>query len=333
MNVPEWSTLVALTMRRFAPANIILVYQESRIDWNDFNDIARRIVAKAPHINVHFVVPQDTIDMLPPHVWQLPTITVSFGATGRFVPLRGPVFANKAIPKLNQAALLERAGVATPKTALFQFGMQLSTEEWGEFVILKPASLSLSSSGEGIYLYRSRRLQGLRADDLPEHHFARRTRMLVQRLVDTGERPSKQRITTLFGEPFHWAYSENRAARPSLLASDELLDGAVVSTSASGQRTWSYREPSQEMFDFARRAAAVFPTTPLLGLDILSCNVTGKLYCLEVNAGGNVWHYSSSLAAEERARHPENFPNAQQKHWSFDKAAEILINKALLAAY
>ena len=319
-------------MRRFAPANIILVYQESRIDWNDLNDIARRIVAKAPHIKVHFVVPQDTIDVLPADMWQLPTITVSFGPTWRFVPLRGPVFANKPVSKLNQAALLERSGVATPKTALFQFGMQLNIKEWGEFVILKPASLNLSSSAEGIYLYRTTRLQGLRADDLPEHHFARRTKMLIQPFVDTGERPSKQRITTLFGEPFHWAYSENSTARPPLSVSDDLLDAAVVSTSASGERTWSYQEPSQEMFDFARRAAAVFPTTPLLGLDILSCGVTGKLYCLEVNAGGNVWHFSSSLAAAERAKHPENFPSAQQKHWSFDKAAEILINQAFLRA-
>jgi hypothetical protein len=146
------------------------------------------------------------------------------------------------------------------------------------------------------------------------------------------ERPSKQRIVTLFGEPFHWAYSENSTARPSLLVSDELLDVAVVSTSASGERTWSYKEPSQEMFDFARRAAAAFPTTPLLGLDILTCHATGKLYCLEVTAGGNVWQFSSSLAAEERTKHPENFPNAEQKHWSFDKVAEILINKAFLAA-
>jgi hypothetical protein len=68
------------------------------------------------------------------------------------------------------------------------------------------------------------------------------------------------------------------------------------------------------MFDFARRAA-----------------VTGKLYCLKVNAGGNVWHFSSSFAAAER-KTPENFPSAQQKHWSFDKAAEILINQAFLRA-
>jgi hypothetical protein len=45
-----------------------------------------------------------------------------------------------------------------------------------------------------------------------------------------------------------------------------------------------------------------------------------------------VANYSSSLAAEERAKHPENFPSAEQKHRSFDKAAEILIDQAFLRA-
>jgi len=86
------------------------------------------------------------------------------------------------------------------------------------------------------------------------------------------------------------------------------------------------------MIDLARRVGAVFPNIPLLGLDILRCKSTGKAHVLEINAGGNVWHYSSQLAAKERAAHPEYFPNGHQKQRSFEMVAEILIRKAIAAA-
>jgi hypothetical protein len=156
--------------------------------------------------------------------------------------------------------------------------------------------------------------------------------MLVQRFIDTGERISKQRVTTLLGEPFHWAFSINKGCRPSLASADELLDSAIVSTRASAEREWSFEPPTADVLEIARHAAAAFPSIPLLGLDILRCSTTGKLYVLEINAGGNVWHYSSPLAAKERVSHPENFPSKKQKQRSFDLAAEILIQKALAMA-
>jgi D-alanine-D-alanine ligase-like ATP-grasp enzyme len=89
---------------------------------------------------------------------------------------------------------------------------------------------------------------------------------------------------------------------------------------------------SQDMLDIARRAGAAFPNMPLLGLDLLRCNETDEVYVLEINAGGNVWHYSSPYAAAHRAAYPETYPTEAQKQWSFEKAAEILIQKALTAA-
>ncbi|HNK16693.1 MAG TPA: hypothetical protein PLZ20_19185, partial [Nitrospira sp.] len=62
---------------------------------------------------------------------------------------------------------LSRAGVRTPKTARFLFGMDLSARKWGEFCILKPASLDSTSSGYGLYLYRTERLGHLLPYDLP----------------------------------------------------------------------------------------------------------------------------------------------------------------------
>jgi hypothetical protein len=274
----------------------------------------------------------DTSAVLPLEVWRRPTMTVSFGPLGQFSPQRGSVFANRAISKVLQASRLAEANVATPHTAAFRFGMRLNVREWGEFVILKPAPLRLTSSAEGTYLFRTERLNTIQPENLPERHMARRVPMLVQRFIDAGERISKQRITTLLGEPFHWAFSINKGCRPPLASADELLDSATVSTSASAERDWSFETPPADMLEIARHAAAAFPSIPLLGLDILRCNNTGKLYVLEINAGGNVWHYSSPLAAEERISRPENFPSEKQKQSSFDLAADILIQKALAIA-
>jgi hypothetical protein len=312
--------------------NIVLVHQRLKLHWKDLADISHLIIEKSRHIRVLLVSEVDTADVLPPDVWQWPTMTVSFGPVGRFNPPRGPIFANKAISKVDQAARLAGAGVATPRTKIFRLGEPLDPKEWGEFVILKPKPLRLTSRSDGIYLYRTERLNRLKEQDFPAAHMIRRMPMLVQQFVDTGPRASKQRITTLFGEPFHWAYSANKSPRPPLASADEILDSAIISSAASEDRDWSCAAPSHEMLDTARRAGAVFPNMPLLGLDLLRCNATGRVYVLEINAGGNVWHYSSPYAAADRAANPETYPTEVEKRWSFNKAAEILLHKALVAA-
>jgi hypothetical protein len=312
--------------------NIILVHQRLKLSWKDLADVSRLILQKSRQVRVVLVSEVDTSDIIPSEVWQWPTITVSFGPLGRFNPSRGPVFANKAISKLDQAARLANAGVATPRTEIFRVGVRLDPEEWGEFVILKPKPLPLTSRNQGIYLYRTERLNRLNEQDIPASHMMRHVPMLVQQFIDTGLRASKQRITTLFGEPFHWVSSANRVPRPPLANSDEILDSALISTAASEDRVWSCAEPSDDMLDLARRAGAAFPNIPLLGLDILRCDATGEVYVLEINAGGNVWHYSSPYAAAHRAAYPETYPTETQKRWSFNRAAEILLEKALEAA-
>jgi len=221
-------------MHATSSVNLIIVRQWKKVSSSDLLDIASRIVRKSQQVRVSVVAPSDTSDVLPDSAWQLPSLTVSFGATGNFNPTRGRVFTNKAIPKVVQAGRLAEAGIDTPRTANFHFGMSLPRNEWGEFVILKPVPLRLTSSGEGIYLYRTARLATLTPNDLPTDHLARRVPMIVQQFIDTGERVSKQRITTLFGEPFHWAHSIVKASRPALTSSDEALDKIRVSTSAGG---------------------------------------------------------------------------------------------------
>ena len=48
-----------------------------------------------------------------------------------------------------------------------------------------------------------------------------------------------------------------------------------------------------DVLAFAREVHGAFPRKPVLGIDILKRESDGKLFALEVNAGGNVWHLSS----------------------------------------
>ena len=52
-----------------------------------------------------------------------------------------------------------------------------------------------------------------------------------------------------------------------------------------------------ELNELARRAHRAFPTIPVLGIDMVRDIETGRLYVIEVNAGGFTWHVSSAVAA------------------------------------
>ena len=61
-----------------------------------------------------------------------------------------------------------------------------------------------------------------------------------------------------------------------------------------------FLDSTPEILDFARRVAGCFPRIPLLGVDILQHHETGELFGLEINAGGNTWHFSSKGATSGR---------------------------------
>ncbi len=46
-----------------------------------------------------------------------------------------------------------------------------------------------------------------------------------------------------------------------------------------------------------RAPILAFPNIPLQGIDILEESGTGRLYVIEINAGGNTWHFFSSRSA------------------------------------
>lgn len=228
---------------------------------------------------------------------------------------------NRAIPKIEQYQRFLDAGIRTPKTSLFQFGMKLPADEWGEFCILKPACLDMTSSGRGLFLFRTKRLESLSAADLPDGHFASENPMLVQTFIDTGSKFTVFRTLTLFGEVIYQNLTEAPGEHPVLTSSDSEIEGILPEPPRS--LTGPAINVDPDVMRFASTLHTAFPAIPLLGIDILKERGTGHLYALEVNAGGNVWHLSSPRTQGSRTI-TKTLEYVKTFH-PFDKAALALI--------
>jgi hypothetical protein len=277
---------------------LILVAQPEYMATDDLLIIRDRIRALAPDVQVMVVGRADRADLVDRAWWGRPALTVSFGPVGKFTPLRGKVLFNHPIAKLEQYRMMSAAGISTPRTAAFQFGMSLPELDWGAYCLLKPVNLDVSSSGRGLYLFRTGRLSGLRPQDLPPDHLAVSQPMIVQSFINTGARFRVYRCLTLFGEVIYQNLAEAPDAHPSLDSADGILEAILPEPPRNRTAPKINTEP--DVMAFATSIQSAFPATPLLGCDIVRDLPSGKLYAIEVNAGGNVWHLSSPRTRDSR---------------------------------
>lgn len=296
--------------------NLIYVHQPRKLWASDMEAIADKIGLIAPEIKVRFVLQQHTADVIPAEDWKRPSLTFSFGNAGHFIPVRGPLYENRVVSKLDQFRAFRRLGIPTPNTTLYQDGMVLDPAEWGPFVILKPADTEATSNGLYLQVFRTSALSGR---SLPQDHPSRELRMLVQQWIDTGEKLTAYRCLTLFGAVLYGYRSQRHEARPPLEAPNEVIE-TMPAEADRGNNSITH-DPS--LMAFASRMAEAFPRHPILGCDILREESTGTLYALEVNAGGNVWHFSSPRTAQWRTL--DNTVKLVKLFSSFDTAAQVLV--------
>ncbi|MFN4143364.1 hypothetical protein [Aestuariivirga sp.] len=269
--------------------NLILIHRGPEYQ-RDFEEIAEKVFARDPAITVYCVPVQMTAP-LPESAWERPALTVALTSAFGTVIRRGPILRNQAIDKFTQAAMARAAGIATPPALPFRPGMKLDPILFGDYVIIKP--MSLTSSGEGIQLFRRRRLEQMRLADFPKSHLIHRDAegYIVQRFIDTGEHPAWNRVITFFGEPIYAVEGKLTTPRPPLEASDEVLASANIAIqSAERRRAW---HALPDVLDMARAVGRAFAEVPLLAIDMLREAKTGRLHFIECNPGGNTWHFSS----------------------------------------
>lgn len=310
---------------------LVLVMTPGRQDFDDLLETAKEIERQASDILIHIVTPRDTVESIPAYKWQWPALTVSFSSSNNFTPPRGRIFENRPVKKLDQHARFRSCGINTPHTERFEYGRHYDEEKWGEFCVLKPLPLTNTSKGVA-QLIRTRRLGKIRPTDFPDNHFIRLAPALVQQFINTGKNPAYHRVMTIFGTPLYWWRGFIPVERPDLSAADAEIESAIIEPKNPAIKEKFEAKDRREMhvgtefFDFAARMHMAFPDIPLKGNDILKEEKTGTLYAIEMNGGGNVWHFSSAIF--EKSRNQMGGRDALIQHYNpWPTAARVLIEK------
>jgi glutathione synthase/RimK-type ligase-like ATP-grasp enzyme len=216
--------------------------------------------------------------------------------------------------------------VPVPRTAVLTPDLALDPALWGEFVILKPSNLATTSRGMGVRLVRTTRVRYRPPSDYPREHPGRYGPMIVQEFIDTGARISVYRALTLFGEPLYVNLERADAPRPGPGASEAEVERHPMTLQQAPSTNSFVADP--DVIAVARAAYAALPEAPLQGCDILRQAGSGALYVLEVNPGGNTWHFSSDhLAADRAANGPELERQRRQQFDAFRTAARVLVER------
>lgn len=308
---------------------LFIVFDPNRFAARDISDIADLVVRSAPEVSIQIVHPRDTAAVVNAKTWDAPCLTVSLaGRTSRFVPLRGPVLENRALSKIEQNRRMQAAGLAMPRTTIFRKGEAYREDDWGEFVVLKPADLGQTSHGKNVRLMRTRRLHALAMGTGPAPEMAE---MLVQSFIDSGINPTVWRVMTFFGRAMYCMRSWSPSPRAALDAPDSEIEASIIEpkqpeiVQAHEVAAMRALEHDSEILAFARRVHDTVPSYPLLGCDIIRDAATQQLHLIEMNAGGNVWHFSSPRASRGLAVITREHRIAQYGAW--DVAAGVLIEK------
>jgi hypothetical protein len=306
------------------PAFTLVIICKNEHDEPDMRVIAQKVAEQAPDI-APTVVRAASRRPLPDEVWLRPSLTVAFANMFALAPKRGVLLRVRPILKTDQYTLFRKAGLATPKTGVFKFGMKPDPGEWSDYVILKP--LRINSKGLGIHLVRTLRVPALTKDTFKANHPIHKDVYLIQQFIDTGDYPMHYRVETMLGEALCCRTIFSSVKRPSLAASDRtLLDGKVASNAVGGGSNKTAPARDEDIIAFAREMDRALPDLPLKGCDVLKEAGTGKLYALECNAGGNVWAFSSPDG--DNARQAFGSKQEMVDHLgAWDAAARGLINR------
>jgi hypothetical protein len=179
-----------------------------------------------------------------------------------------------------------------PKWELLTERSRPDLSAFGPYVVVKP---DLGGKGADVRIYRRHRVRWKPREARSGAGRGNDDR-IVQDFVYTGPWPTSYRVVTLFGHAllcFRIQVSRMRAplqGRYGFTPEWSKGRGSIVS---NGRGCNIELEVDREVIDFAEKAHAAFPDIPLLGFDVVREQPSGRLYVLEVNAGGSTWHFST----------------------------------------
>jgi hypothetical protein len=280
------------------PRNLVLISKQDQNQRSDFLRISEYIEASAP--DVRPIVLKDRRKALWRHKLRLmwrPTIVVSPIKLQVFQPLRGTVFQGQPLTKSEECRALDAYGIPVPRWAVLTPNRVPNLENFGPYVVVKPDS---GARGAEVRIMRTGRVKWRP----PEKEFRTHSgNWVVQEFIYTGPWPVSYRVVTLFGRALWSMRAEADHGSKPLPHRYAFGDGGYRGIVASGMGSSFQLNYDREIIAFAERAHMAFPTIPLLGVDILREQPSGRLYVIEVNAMGFVWHLSSPVGLSLQRSH------------------------------
>lgn len=273
--------------------NLVLIPHRRHVDPNDFRTIARHVRACDPRIHTA-VIPDRVRRWQRFRLSRRPSLFFTTGRLRHFEPRRGRVLEDRGLPKSEEYVALEKAGVAIPRWARLTAEYRPDLTDFGPYVVVKPDE---GLRGADVHITRRENVRWKPRAVRSRGGRGSATR-IVQEFVYTGAWPVSYRVVTLFGTALVAYRLEASRERPALAGPTGFAElrgrSATIVSNSRGCRIELHRD--DEVIAFAEAAHAAFPDNPLLGVDVVRCAVTGKLYVLEVNTGGHTWHFSSPHA-------------------------------------
>jgi hypothetical protein len=308
--------------------NLILVHSPDAREVSDFREIAEVINELAPDIEVFIVSSMIPSSATRERASRRPTLIFSVGTMLNFRPLRGKVYAPSLIPKLEQIARFQAAGLPVPPTAEIIPNIELPESRFGSYVVVKPEA-SEASAGEFIKLMRREAVRYQSMESFPEDHPGRYGPMLAQRFIDTGPLVSHYRVLTLFGSPLFALKTSSRTPMPSLDSPDDVLATITLAAGRPRRQDGSIARElawDADILELARRTYSALPEIALQGVDIVREAVSEKLYVLEANPDGNIWIFSRREMVT-RLKRVLGVERLTDQFEAFKTAAKVLVER------
>ncbi len=303
----------------------MLILQTAQIqDPSDWVAIQQRIERDAPDIEVRIANNGQSNPVTARWQVRRPSLVFSPIHLINYVARGGAVFCGHVLGKEEELRRLSSIGILTPRTTTLSPGSSFDPNDWGDYLIVKANYIN---SGKSIRLVRTIDIPA-RYDELTA--FAN-DRFLVQPFIDHSEdgHPTHYRVLSFFGHVLYCARVQWGNRRPPLaeIAADPL--GIIASNSKTmGGHVRSVCNDA-EIIALGEHAHEAFPECPVIGVDIIRDVQSGRLYVLEVNSHGAVWHLSSQLA---KTLDPEHIRDLYSQFNALDRAADLLIQKTRTAA-
>ena len=191
---------------------------------------------------------------------------------------------------MDEITRLRASNIPVPETVMIGRALRLDPSTWGPVTIVKP---NHGWGGAGIRLVKTTEVHRW----LPAS--ARNIPYLAQRFIHTGPYPESYRVMTVLGRPIYARFARATERLPDdIEAMDDPSTLKITSNVSAGGVVEQRTEP--DAIALATRAAMVFAELPVLGVDLLRDRPTGRLYVIEVNPTGQVWHLSSEIGRKQQ---------------------------------